>query len=258
MHHTLPLLAGRPAVRRHRSWFFSQPPSRGTRVGAWLCTAVAVGLTVFSPTPAQAVIIGSVANFQSAVTVTVGDKDYTYLTSSANWTGNERLEALVNVDPGIFSAQFLISQLSGYSSPITLELGYKLSINGNAGPGWNFRDVFLGAINSGAQVEVWKDVFDTSAGFTSNPGFNTGTWTLQSINGTPDSVVLPGGLTDLWVRDTIILSSGGQVSSVNNTFRQQVPEIDPNSFGTALATVVGSLSLLERRARRWLGASVAA
>jgi hypothetical protein len=70
--------------------------------------------------------------------------------------------------------------------------------------------------------------------------------------------LLPGGLTDLWVRDTIILSSGGQVSSVNNTFRSQVPEIDPNSFGTALATVVGSLSLLERRARRWLGASVAA
>ena len=32
-----------------------------------------------------------------------------------------------------------------------------------------------------------------------------------------------------------------------------VPEIDPNSFGSALALVAGSLGLLERRARRLLG-----
>jgi len=34
-----------------------------------------------------------------------------------------------------------------------------------------------------------------------------------------------------------------------------VPEIDPNSFGSALALVAGSLGLLERRARRLLGLS---
>jgi len=32
-----------------------------------------------------------------------------------------------------------------------------------------------------------------------------------------------------------------------------VPEIDPSSFGSALALVAGSLGLLERRARRLLG-----
>ncbi|MEY4300105.1 MAG: hypothetical protein RIR25_1341, partial [Verrucomicrobiota bacterium] len=32
-----------------------------------------------------------------------------------------------------------------------------------------------------------------------------------------------------------------------------VPEIDPSSFGSALALLAGSLGLLERRARRLLG-----
>jgi hypothetical protein len=36
-----------------------------------------------------------------------------------------------------------------------------------------------------------------------------------------------------------------------------VPEIDPASFGSALALVVGALGILERRARKLLGAAVA-
>ena len=36
-----------------------------------------------------------------------------------------------------------------------------------------------------------------------------------------------------------------------------VPEIDPASFGSALAPVVGALGILERRARRLLAAAVA-
>jgi hypothetical protein len=36
-----------------------------------------------------------------------------------------------------------------------------------------------------------------------------------------------------------------------------VPEIDPASFGSALALVVGALGILERRARKLLAATVA-
>ncbi len=251
---------------------------------ALLTTALAVGLSVGSWGAASAVAadviqidIGSVSNFQNGSnlgpggeedpnptgTWTIGDKDFTYLKASDNWNGREKIQLKTNIDPSIFSHQFLIDGLSAYSAPITLELDYQVHINGALGPNFHFFDVFLGSLTSGKTVDVWKDVFDSEAGYLANSGHATvgaGEWHLHSLNGLPDSAAIPGSLIDLWVRDTIQLGGeGGQVSSINNTFRQtDVPEIDPNSFGSALAVVMGGLSLLERRARRLLRQSAVA
>ena len=157
----------------------------------------------------------------------------------------------------IFTNQFLIDNMSAYHSPITLELGYHVHINGSFPGNWDFRDVQLGVLGSGNTFEVWKDVFASRAEFDAHTTAGSGTLAaIYDIDGviTPPSgpVVFPQGFTDLWVRDTIQLSPvGGGISSIGNTFRQEVdvPEIDPSFFGSALALVIGSLGLVERRVR---------
>jgi hypothetical protein len=48
-------------------------------------------------------------------------------------------------------------------------------------------------------------------------------------------------LTEIWTGTTMSLSVTGTAA---------VPEIDPASFGSALALVLGSLGMLERKRRR--------
>lgn len=236
-------------------------PVRAPRWFSRLATAVAVTITVGAASSAVAspvLEIGSVATFAAGPDEqgghwTLGDKDFQYLADSGNWSGDEAIRLLENANPALLSHQFLIDNMSGYDSPITLSLDYQVHINGSSGP-YHFHDVFLGSIMSGPTVEVWKDVFSSLADYIAN----TNGWHLYALNGVdggPTSAVFPGGLTDLWVRDTIKLSGlGGSVSSINNTFRQEpVPEIDPASFGSVLALVLGAFSFLERRTRRVLG-----
>lgn len=193
--------------------------------------------------------IGTVAEFAAGGEFTLGDKDFRYLDDSGNWTGIEDIQLTANADPDVLSHQFLIDHLAGYSSPITLVLGYQVHINGT-GVAQYFRDVFLDAIVSTGTVDVWKDVYASQDDYDANTAPGSGTWALYSLNGSTDFEVFPIGLTDLWVRDTIKLTGAGQVSSVANTFRQSVPEIDPRAIGGGLALVLGALALLERRFRQ--------
>jgi len=238
------------------------------RFPALLSVTAMLAVALLSATPAQAgfLNIGTVETFQTsssgtnpAGTWTLEDKDWTYIESSG-WSPNsspiEDLQLTTNLDPTIFTNQFLIDNLSAYSSPITLMLGYKVHINGSFAGNYDFRDVQLGVIGSGNTFEVWKDVYASRADFDAGTTAGSGTLAaIYDINGviTPPSgpVLFPHGLVDLWVRDTIQLSApGGGISSIGNTFRQEVPEVDPGFFGSALALVMGSLGLVERRVRR--------
>jgi hypothetical protein len=233
-----------------------------------LASVFAVGMVLLASARAEAgfLDIGSVNTFATSSsggnptgTWTLEDKDWTYLDSTGTWTGVEDIQLTTNFDPGVFSHQFLVTNLGSYHSPQTLTLGYQVHINGSLGPGWTFYDVRLGVNTSGATVDVWKDIYYSLADYTANTGTGTGTVKLHSLDGSlAPAEVFPPGLIDLWVRDTVTLSGvGGSLSSFGDTFRQSVPEIDPNSFASAFALLIGSLGLLERRTRRvraiWLG-----
>lgn len=249
---------------------------RGCR--AAVIAAALAGALALGPTPrAEAgpeLTIGNVNTFKTsssgtnpAGTWTLGDKDYTYVGSSpistgtgapSTWRGFEQIKILENANPSLFSHQFLIDTLSDYRTGESLFLGYRVKINGNDGPR-TFANVSLSQIFSTQTVEVWKDVFTTEAQYNANPGVNNGTAAklyFNSSSGTvPLAATLPAGLTELWVRDTFLLSSpGGSISSLNNTFVQtNVPEIDAGSIASALAMVAGALGLLERRVRATWG-----
>ena len=258
-------------ARRAAIGRFRLPAAVGsTHVWSRVATLLATGLALTAAWPATAgpeLIIGNVNTFATSSsgtnptgTWTLGDKDYTYLRSStttgtSGWLGFERIKILENFNPDLYSHQFLIDTLSNYNSPTELFLGYRVSINGAAGP-LTFQDVSMSQIFSGNTVQVWKDVFDSLAAF--NAATEPGAGNLAafySLNGSATPTVnMPPNLTELWVLDTFKLSTpGGSVSSINNTFRQSVPEIDPQSFASVLAIVTGALGLFERRARHWLG-----
>jgi hypothetical protein len=226
-------------------------------------SALAVGLVLLSGGRAMAGLlnIGSVNTFATgssagnpAGTWTLGDKDFTYLSSTGTWTGVEDIQLTTNFNLSIHSSQFLVTNLGSYNSPQTLTIGYQVHINGSLGPGWMFQDARMSETVSGARVDVWQDIYGSLAAFNANTAPGSGTlMTHQSTDGSlPPAGVFPSGLIDIWVRNTVTLSDpGGSLSSMGDTFRQQlVPEIDPNSCASVLALVMGSLGLLERRARR--------
>jgi len=62
--------------------------------------------------------IGSVNTFATGSSVgnpvgtwTLGDKDFTYLSSTGTWTGVEDIQLTTNFNPLIFSSQFLVTNL---------------------------------------------------------------------------------------------------------------------------------------------------
>jgi hypothetical protein len=220
----------------------------------WLLLSATAGAGPFLNIGPVTVFSGSNSPGNPVGTWTLDDKDWTYLTDSGNWSGVEDILLTENILPSLRSHQFLVDNLSAYSSPLILTLGYQVHINGVDGPGWTFRDVNLGVNTSGATVDVWKDVYGSLAEF--DAGTTPGSGTLASLyshNGSLASpVTFAAGLTDLWIRDTIELSPiGGQVSSIGNTLREvNIPEIDPGSSGGVVALLAGLLGLLERGVRR--------
>lgn len=235
-----------------------------------LIAGVALALVLLAAGSAQAgfLNIGSVNTFATGSSLgnptgtwTLEDKDWTYLSDSGNWTGIEDIQLTTNFNPLIYSNQFLVDNLSGYNSPITLQIGYQTKINGAFGPNWTFYDARMGQDTSGETVEVWQDIYGSLAAFNANTTPGSGTLMSHfSLNGSlPPAGLFPFGTTDIWVRNSIILSSpGGQISSMSDTFRQAVPEIDPTSFGSALSLLFGAFGILERRSRRRLAVSAVA
>jgi formylglycine-generating enzyme required for sulfatase activity len=99
---------------------------------------------------------------------------------------------------------------------------------------------FYGTFDQSGNVFQWNDL-DGAPG--SSRGVRGGDWSLSA-----SVVSSSGGFLD-----------GPSGEEGNTGFRLAspvapgVPEIDPNSFGSALAMVSGALALLERRARRAFG-----
>jgi hypothetical protein len=245
-------IANKPACRR--SWFSK------TKLSAAL--AVALALLGGGRSDAATLTIGNVNTFATGFTAgnpigtwTLDDKDYTYL-SSSGWlgvNGPERLTLNTNANVGIFSATLSIGEMSAYPATQTLVLNYQVHINGsNPGGPWVFAAaalnqnvIFPPLVTSNMEVfGSYSDWFNSSNNLTP----------LQFASNTtnpPGITTLPGGFIDLWVRDTITLTQNGSLNSLSNTLIQQsVPEIDPNSFGSALSLALGALAVLERRARR--------
>jgi hypothetical protein len=239
-----------------------------------LLAGIAMTLALLAGGQANAaqLTIGNISTFASgsnlaipvAGTWRLGDKDWTYLSQTGGWDGQEQIKLTTNVNPLLLTHEFLIDTLSTLSMtgnvPLEAQLGYRVSIN-ELGPASTFYDARMGQIVSGATVEVWQDIYGSLASFNANllPGSGT-LMTHYSLDGSnPPAGLFPGGLTDLWVRNSIKLSlPGGSISSINDTFRQAVPEIDPTSFGSALSLLFGAVGILERRTRRRLAAAVAA
>jgi len=78
---------------------------------------------------------------------------------------------------------------------------------------------------------------------------------LDSING---YAVRPRGIVGSTVVGSLYSSELGRFVGFVATVPTPVPEIDPTSFGSAFALLLGSLGLVERRARRALGLTTVA
>ena len=196
-----------------------------------LLAGLAVTLALLASGSAEAgfLDIGTVNTFKTSSSLgnptgtwTLGDKDWTYLSDSGNWTGIEDIQLLTNFNPLIYSHQFLISNLSGYSFPITLQLGYQAHINGANGPNWVYYDARMGEDTSGATVNVWQDIYGSLADYTTYTAPGSGTlMTHMSVNGSlPPAGVFPGGLTDIWGRNSITLAL---------EFDADTPRVDPRA-----------------------------
>lgn len=234
-----------------------------------LLAGVAMTLALLTGGQAKAaqLTIGNVSTFASgsnlaipvAGTWRLGDKDWTYLSQTGTWNGSERIQLTTNNDPSLLTHEFLIDSLSSLNSPIALQIGYHVRIN-ELGPGYTFFDARMGQIVTGETVEVWQDIYGSLADFNLLANQAPGTGTLMShysLDGSlPPAGLFPGGLTEIWVRNSLNLSApGGGISAINDTFRQAVPEIDPTSFGSALSLLFGAVGILERRTRRRLAVS---
>ena len=219
------------------------------RLKTALASALAVGLALISAGGAGAsqLIVGTAAQFATGGTFTLGDKDWTYLSDNGNWTGIEEITLSENANQSLSQHSLSYSQLQGYSSPLTLVFSYSVKINGANGP-QTFFDARTNQNYLNSLATTTKEVYDSYNNWLNSTN-NLTPLQISVDNVNPLATILPSGLTELWVRDTIVLSGqGGSLNELSNTF-SQVPEIDPNSFGSALTLVIGSLALLERRSR---------
>jgi hypothetical protein len=220
---------------------------RGGGAARFLAAACAVAILLAAGTrPAEAaqITIGSVNTFQTgstpgnpAGTWTLGDKSYTYITSSGTaWTGSEVLQ--ITTLPLLDLDTFSIGNMGTYSAQ-TLSLSYHIQV---LNPLKYIDEVSLSVNHVANGVTVTKDVY-------SDAGFTNLLVSQVSVDGSSVGPASIGYNTNLWVVDTIVLA-GGAVNSISNTFHQQaVPEIDIASVGGACPLLMAGLALLRRRRR---------
>jgi len=125
-------------------------------------------------------------------------------------------------------------------------LGYRLDIVPSSP--FVLDDVDLDSNNLSSTSVVTKDVYSSLALF--GAAGNGDLAHLVSNDGAPVAAASILGLTQVWVRDTVVLSGNGAVSGITNNYTQAVPEIDASSLAGAFPLLVGGLALLERRRRR--------
>jgi hypothetical protein len=146
--------------------------------------------------------------------------------------------------PGVYT------DFSGYQ-----EKGYDFSMTG--GSGWTI--LHIGDGTGIADTLNWHDGGDNGSGnYMTMTRIGGGAFNLYDLDTQGDSVTVAGffnGLTAghhtlniLGVTSLVFTTGYAGIDNLNVSF-SAVPEIDPNSFGSAFTLVLGALGLLERRAR---------
>jgi len=225
-------------------------------LGALLGAAVLIGS--FGAAEGGILEVGNILTFSTGSTAgnptgtwTLDDKSFTYLEQSGFvMTGTGGSEEIKIVSNGGNLHSFTLGSLENLTTSGTYTLGYRVDVVPPS-PYW-LSSVELDSTHIGSGLQVYKDVFSSFSLFQSGTVGSGNLAALSSFNGQPDGPdplsTLP---TQIWVRDTIVLSgSNVGISSVSNTYTQQmVPEIDPGSAAPVMALVLGGLAFAERRRR---------
>ena len=174
---------------------------------------------------AQTTFLGNIANWAANAVQPIGDKQYTYLTQSGSWSGDELFTLTSNIP--LNSNSLAVNGLSDHIGPFTLSFGYELLVTNTS----NYFDSMSLSVNStGTTTTVTKDIFDTFAAFSTGTVPGSGTWSLSLINSGSGSTVSLPPIQTVWVRDTITASPSGSLLGVTNTV-VQLPE--PSSLALA-------------------------
>ena len=183
----------------------------------------------------------------------VDDKVFTFLDRSSNWTDFNNLDLVtLTAVPELNTANLTVTLLTEAVGGGPYWLDYSVEID--AGNGLYFGGSRLDSSVFVPPTVVTKTIYGSLADLQNHL---SPLLTLTSLNGGSDPVFPPlyldlPHLKKVWVEDTVTLVDETSIlSTFDNTFFQTpVPEIDPTSFGSAFALLMGSLSLVERRARR--------
>lgn len=210
----------------------------------FVCACFTIAALTAQSGHATSVFIGSIADWIANPIQTSADKTFTYVDSSAGWSGAE----LVTISSNNLqnSETVSIDGLSNYIGPQALMIAYEVAISSSD----TFLSISLDQDFSGANVTTFQDVFGSLADLVANPTPGSGTWSLSVINAGAGTTVGVPPVQTLWIRDTISLSPSGSVLSVSNTI-VQVPEPTVSSAGLL---ALGSVGLVTSRWGRRRGA----
>lgn len=211
-----------------------------------LSFACSIVLLASGSAHAASVNIGNMAAWSGSTSWTTGDKTFTYLSDSGNWSGSELLTLSSNNPQNSHSLG--IVSLSSYIGPQSLSVSYRVDISGI----YEFSTVALDQNHTGDNVTTYKDVFGSleDLEFYTSPGDGTIASLMAVNNLAPGEAGLPN-LQSIWVRDTILIDDTGSLFGVSNTYVQMVPE--PGTYalaGVGIAVAAG------QRFRRRLTAAV--
>jgi len=237
-----------------RSRYLSRPALR------FAAAAACAALLLASTTTARAanLSVGNVYTFSTgstpagtdpAGTWTIGDKSFTYLTSTGFSLTSPGGDEAINISDNANQYSFGMGQLNSLGAG-TYVLGYRLNILPSSS--YVLASVELSTTHLATPEAVAKDVYSTFDLFTTAGDGDLAH--LFTVNNSISVSTPLSGQTQVWVRDTIVIGAGGAVQGLANNFNQQlVPEIDATSFAGAFPLLVGGLALLERRRRKPTG-----
>ena len=213
---------------RFSNWMTNGQGSGSTETGAYDLATAAAGIAP-AKTPGASFYIPNENEWYKAAyyspTLNSGSGGYyAYATQSNTAPGNVVGSAAnqANYDNGVYS----VTQTGAYGSQNFLTDVGAFTNSGS----------YYGTFDQSGNVYQWNDL-DGTAG--SSRGLRGGSWADYAFDASSASSVsnLPSFVSNS-IGFRLASPVGGPLS---------VPEIDPNSLGSALALVLGSLGLLERR-----------